>query len=199
MNCPLSSFAQGLKRVFEDPEEVATAERTLTTLKQIGSASAYASEFIRINSSIEWNNSALRYQFYSGLKDIIKDELCKLDRPESLAKLMEIAIQIDNRIHERRLEKRPNRPPMKTITTQIQAPSTFELVGRGPQPMDIDAARRKFKLLSEEEKQRRRMLNLCLYCGQPGHQAMSCPNKGRPIQVSSANKVQQENSFPKED
>ena len=194
-----SSFAQELKRVFGDPEEVATAERTLTTLKQIGSASAYASKFMRISSSVEWNDSALRYQFYSGLKDIIKDELCKLDRPESLAKLMEIAIRIDNRIHERRLEKGPSRPPMKTTTTQVPAPSTFQLVDRGPQPMDIDAARRKFKPLSEEEKQRRRMLNLCLYCGQPGHQAMSCPNKGRPTQVSSATTSQQENSFPKED
>ena len=102
---------------------------------------------MRIKSSIEWNDSALRYQFYSRLKDIIKDELCKLDRPESLAKLMEIAIRIDNRIHELRLEKGPRRPPMKTTTMQVPAPSTFQLVDREPQPMDIDAARRKFKFL----------------------------------------------------
>ena len=82
--CELStfnSFSQELKRVFGDPKEVAIAERTLTTLKKIGSASPPALEFMRISSTIEWNNSALRYQLYSGLKDIIKDDLCKLDRP----------------------------------------------------------------------------------------------------------------------
>ena len=80
---------------------------------------------MRIGSSVEWNNSALRHRFYSRLKDIIKDELRKLDRPEYLAKLMEIAIRIDNRIHEHRLEKGPSRPPMKTTTMQM--PSTLYL------------------------------------------------------------------------
>jgi hypothetical protein len=41
--------------------------------------------------------------------------------------------------------------------------------------MDLDTAR--FKPLSAQEKDRRRRLNLCLYCGEPNHMARQCPNK----------------------
>ena len=160
-----SSFAQELKRVFGDLEEVATTERTLTTLKQIGSTSAYASKFMRICSLVEWNDLTLWYQFCSGLKDEIEVELCKLNRPEALAKLMRVAIQIDNQMREQLLKKEPSRPPMQTTTTTIRATSSLKIGDKRPQPMDIDAARRIFKPLSEEEKkQRRTLLNLCLYC-----------------------------------
>ncbi|KAG0810082.1 hypothetical protein G6F16_008516 [Rhizopus arrhizus] len=47
-----------------------------------------------------------------------------------------------------------------------------------PEPMDIDAMFiRRFKPLSSKEKQRRRGLNLCMYCGDEGHSAPHCPKK----------------------
>jgi hypothetical protein len=41
--------------------------------------------------------------------------------------------------------------------------------------MDLGASRRKFTPLSQEEQDLRRINNLCLYCGQPGHRAAVCP------------------------
>ncbi|KAI8146048.1 hypothetical protein BJV82DRAFT_490996, partial [Fennellomyces sp. T-0311] len=44
--------------------------------------------------------------------------------------------------------------------------------------MDVDAAQtKKFAPLTKEEKDRRRKLGLCLYCGEAGHEAQSCPKK----------------------
>ncbi|KAI1144710.1 hypothetical protein F4825DRAFT_476928 [Nemania diffusa] len=44
--------------------------------------------------------------FYQGLKDEIKDELAKQDRPEEFADYVAMADRIDNRLFERRMEKR---------------------------------------------------------------------------------------------
>ena len=41
-------------------------------------------------------------QFYKGLKDSVKDDLIKEDRPDNLGEYMELAIRIDIRNYERR-------------------------------------------------------------------------------------------------
>jgi hypothetical protein len=47
--------------------------------------------------------------------------------------------------------------------------------------MEIDATKQALqsvsRKLTSEEKARRRALNLCLYCGNPGHIAMNCQVK----------------------
>ena len=45
-------------------------------------------------------------QFYKGLKDKVKDELVKEDRPDDFLDYIAIAVQIDNRLYERYIEKR---------------------------------------------------------------------------------------------
>ncbi|KAH6565804.1 hypothetical protein BASA62_007047 [Batrachochytrium salamandrivorans] len=46
---------------------------------------------------IEWNDSALRSQFYHGLSSEIKDALVHFDNPSSVSAAMDMAIRIDNR------------------------------------------------------------------------------------------------------
>lgn len=43
--------------------------------------------------------------------------------------------------------------------------------------MQIDGSRPRFKKLTDDEKQRRRKLGLCLYCGTAGHLANTCPTR----------------------
>jgi hypothetical protein len=101
---------------------------------------------------------------------------------------MELCIRIDNRLHDRRLEKQGPAPPRSALGRPgVRAmaapapPSAAQVVRQleSPhQPMDIDGARPRFRPLSPEERQQRWNLGLCMYCGQPGHIAISCPNKG---------------------
>jgi len=44
--------------------------------------------------------------FYQGLKDEVKDELAKQDRPDEFPNYVAIVVRIDNRLYERRIEKK---------------------------------------------------------------------------------------------
>ena len=45
-------------------------------------------------------------QYYRGLKDAVKDELIKEERPEALDEMISTAVKIDNRHYERALERK---------------------------------------------------------------------------------------------
>jgi hypothetical protein len=46
----------------------------LALLKQTSSVSDYATSFHRYSVTLGWNDQALRFHFYQGLKDHVKDE-----------------------------------------------------------------------------------------------------------------------------
>src|SRR5436190_22867619 len=97
----VNSYKWEITRVFRDIDEERTAERSLQNLRQRGAASQYAAEFQQHASRVDWNDGALTAQFYRGLKDPIKDEIAKSDRPLELNKMMNLAIKIDNQMFER--------------------------------------------------------------------------------------------------
>lgn len=66
------------------------------------------------------------------------------------------------------------RPTPVTTAVVVQAPSTA--TGTYTGPMDMSVTRGP---LSEQERVNRRAKGLCLYCGEPGHLARSCPNSKR--------------------
>lgn len=74
-------FCASIQSTFGDPDEVGTAERELFSLRQTASVASYASDFRRYAAITSWNDSALLAQFYRGLKDVVKDEIAKMDRP----------------------------------------------------------------------------------------------------------------------
>ncbi|KAH9271290.1 hypothetical protein BASA83_006617 [Batrachochytrium salamandrivorans] len=86
----------------------------------------YAAEFRQLTADIDWNDAALRSQFYSGLSSEIKDHLVHCESPVSLAAAMDQAIRIDNRIFERRQEQQYNprsfrrNQPLNTAVSRIQ-------------------------------------------------------------------------------
>lgn len=83
-----TDFKAQLFRSFGEPDMERSAEASLDSLKQRGSVSVYASEFIRYSSYTRWNDAAKIHQFRAGLKETVKDELARLDRIESLQDLI---------------------------------------------------------------------------------------------------------------
>lgn len=176
------AFVKALKRTYGAIDEVAGAERAISTLKQTHSASQYASDFQQLSSHLHWDDEALGFQFYTGLKENIKDELARDGRPNVLEDLIEKAVKIDNRIYERYLERKggstrtssnfqsnrtgfqkPDPPPQKP------APAYY-----GLQPMELDGTEPPRGPLTAAEKAHRLLHHLCLYCGKPGHGVKEC-------------------------
>ncbi|KAH9263096.1 hypothetical protein BASA83_013558 [Batrachochytrium salamandrivorans] len=114
-------------------------------------AAIYAAEFRQLTADIDWNDAAIRSQFYSGLSSEIKDHLVHCESPVSLAAAMDQAIPT-------------------FCSESLQLPSEPRLT---TDDMDIDFARRG--PLTSSERQQRFSQGLCLVCGKSGHLKATCP------------------------
>jgi hypothetical protein len=162
----VKGFKEGISKVYGDIDPDRTAERALQALQQQGSATKYTAEFQQHMHRTHWDDHALRAQYYKGLKDSVKDEMARSDKPDDLAEMIELAIKIDDRMYERKLEKKG-----QYHNTQHKKPNSQpQQKAYWPQPMELDATRWK-REPSKEERDRRRKNKLCYECGLPGHQA----------------------------
>jgi hypothetical protein len=165
-------FEDALKEAFGDPDETQSAERQLHQLKQKGPASDYAAKFRQVAAHLEWSDDPLMVAFYQGLRDDVKDELIKEDRPDSLAEYISTAVKIDDRLYERRQEKKKTSGngwrQFKTNTNAANAkakrryPSTS--YGHHAGPMEIDLA----------QKKPGKPKGKCYNCDKEGHFAREC-------------------------
>ena len=220
------TFTDALTVVYGDPNLEATAIREIRRLHQTGSAAEYAAKFESKKQYMHWNDQALRDQFYLNLKEELKDEIAPVGKPKTYLELKTLAIRLDARLFERRLERSnagastsrppPTRPanrsfawaaPSNTTTpsnasTAGPTPSVTPSTTPAPQsgglrvpshtadgtvPMELGAS--GLWQLTDLEKQRRRNLGLCGYCGESGHSTFRCPvapaSRYRPQPASS--------------
>lgn len=194
-------FVKELKIIFGDPDEIATAERLLRQLRQRGPASAYFADFRRLSAVLDWNDPALVSQAYTGLKSKLKDELARVGRPTTLTGLIDTATRLDNRIHERDLEREreaagPTAPTTPFSSTKAQstgrppAATSATIKTKAEHTSGDNTGTTRRGPLTDNEKERRRREGLCLYCASKDHVVNDCPvaaNRGsnRQARVSS--------------
>jgi hypothetical protein len=200
------TFKEALTVVYGDPNLEATAVREIRRLHQTGSAAEYAAKFESKKQFIPWNDEAFRDQFYLNLKEEIKDEIAPVGKPKTYLELKTLAIRLDARLYERRLERpstgatskppppklanrsftwtTPSTTPAPTPTPSlapaptVTAPPSGGLrvpshTADGTVPMELGAS--GFWQLTQAEKDRRKSLGLCGYCGEKGHSTEACP------------------------
>lgn len=170
-----AGFKKGLATTFGELDEERQAERALLAIRQKGSCTKYTAEFNRHVTKVSWGDSALRTQYYRGLKDSVKDDLIKEDKPETLKEQQDLAVKIDNRNYERSLER-------KGYYDQSFKRDKNSSKGQGRSehydPMELDVTERQE--LSPQEKERRKQEKLCFACGKAGHMSRNCKTSGRP-------------------
>lgn len=171
-------FLEEFQRSFGIVNEKLNNETQLLRLRQgKNSAAEYSANFRRLSCGSGFNEIALLGIFKEGLSEELKDALTTKDLPDQLSLYTAKVIELDNRIRDRESRRHPFRnhtllaprshlapPPGHSAVLPVEVPNGFV---------------RKFSPLTSEEKNRRRKMGLCLYCGEEGHIASDCPKKGK--------------------
>ncbi len=79
-------FVKELRTHFRpaNPTGVAEAELQHLTMSSGAHLSKYLVRFNTLASRVEWGDAALRFQFYDGLPEQLKDQIALLGKPDTL-------------------------------------------------------------------------------------------------------------------
>ena len=179
----LDEFMKEMKKVFDHPVAGREASKGLVTIRQgKRSVADYAVDFRTLAVEVGWDDAPLITLFEEGLNAEVKDDLTTKEIPDVLDEYIDLAIRVDNRIRERTRERsrvgasgtrsssgesRADPRPLPTTGHEATPPSTTPR----SEPMQLGRAK-----LSKEEREHRRKMGLCLYCGQGDHFLSSCPS-----------------------
>ena len=191
-------FILELKINFGSIDPIGDAEADLDNIamRENQKILKYNVEFNKLSARVRWGDSALRYKYYKGLPDRIKDVLAQNDKPRTLAELKGIAQSIDARYWERNREKTRNeKSSAKTSDSSKKAsqPSSSSNDKKSSSKDDNKASSSKTSSdkpavsdkigkdgkLTKVERQRRFDNNLCMFCGGVGHRAKDCPKSSK--------------------
>lgn len=123
-----------------------------------------------------WPDAALKGIFYQSLIDCIKNHLCAQPETTHFEELVNAALRLDIRLHERHAErshqnrKPPPNAPSLTLMSNAPSLSGLESPPNIPEePMQIGHSK-----LTAEERLKRKNEGLCFCCGNPGHLVTQC-------------------------
>ncbi|CCO37613.1 Retrotransposable element Tf2 155 kDa protein type 1 [Rhizoctonia solani AG-1 IB] len=139
---------------FNSEEDVVT----FLLVNMEGSASAWALPHL---ANMDWNDAALRAQFYKGLHWQVKQQLAQKEtQPQDLKELIAASTRIDNVRRELEVSRpsRENRPKTAAIATTSRPANT------GTPRVDSERLKSDPNYVSETERQRRRDEKLCIKC-----------------------------------
>ena len=174
---------------FNDPRARAQAVRSLRELKKSkSSAVTYSIKFRRLAPDTGFCEIALMDFFVNGLNEDVQDVLAMNDDPQSLEELINKSIKIDQRLFDRRTEKKGATKSIDSRSTKrfnryasysdnSSSSSSSLSSPSSPSPMDLDSAQVIKGPLSKAEKTRRRENGLCMYCVVKGHFLSKCPDR----------------------
>ena len=100
------NFCIYIKKIFGNQNEDKAIEKQFLILKQTQSAMVYGSRFKTLIYTIKSDDAAFASKFYEKLKNKIKDAMVAMDKPESLGKMINIAVKIDDRQYDRFVDKK---------------------------------------------------------------------------------------------
>ena len=181
-----AAFRNAFSNLYSDRNLRARNEDKLAHLEQMKSAAAYAAEFQSLIYPLNLDDSAKCLLFHKGLKPEVKDAIATVGRATTFTTLLDQAISIDQRKHQRALEekKNPKNTSSRSPMSKPGKPGSSNPAARPPPSLDSQPCGQKRSApkgpISNQEKSRRITEGLCLYCGESGHNRHDCPKKSKP-------------------
>ncbi|ROI36366.1 Retrotransposon-derived protein PEG10 [Anabarilius grahami] len=164
-----SAFISHFREVFGKPISDSSAGEKLYNLKQ-GSVSIYdyALQFRTLAAVSGWNEQALITTYRQGLEPRVRLHLAAYEDSIGLEKFIQLSIRCATRLHAR-FQEHQGQSLSNSLLCRFEPVSSPE---PAKEPMEVENSR-----LTPSERQRRLTLNLCLYCGTPGHVISKCPTR----------------------
>ncbi|ROL53801.1 Transposon Tf2-6 polyprotein [Anabarilius grahami] len=164
-----SSFTSHFREVFGKPISDSSAGEKLYNLKQ-GSMSIYdyALQFRTLAAVSGWNEQALITTYRQGLEPRVRLHLAAYEDNIGLEKFIQLSIRCATRMHAC-LQEHQGQSFSTSLLCRSEPVSSPEPAN---EPMEVENSR-----LTPTERNRRLTLNLCLYCGTPGHVISACPTR----------------------
>ncbi|QRW21228.1 Retrotransposable element Tf2 protein [Rhizoctonia solani] len=164
---------------FGNPDATRAAKQKITTLTQSSTCADYITKFRTLAMELDWNNAALRGQFACGLHWEVSRQIatCK-HRPQTLLKLQNAALVINNALHEERASHLPRDSKSSKQPNPARGTSTGQST-TGSKRLSNDP-----NFVSEEERNCCRAVGACIKCSKMGHKFAECPTgwKATPIE-----------------
>ena len=178
-----ASFRDLLKLTFGEADQSMLAASSISSLTQgQGSVTSFVTTFRQLAADLDWNDAALRDQFYLGLATPIKKLLINYATPTSLAALISLALECDNRLLAFRTlsnpRSNPSIPLVRNPKPVLNPPNPVSPTSPIPSPyspMELDAVSRSRGPLTPEDRKFRMDNRLCLICGSNAHLRALCP------------------------
>ena len=191
-------FETAISNLYSDRNLQAKNEDKLARLEQTKSAATYGAEFQSLVDPLDLGDRAKCLLFYKGLKSNVKDTIVTVGRATTFTDLLDQAISIDQRKHQRTLENKTSSSSSKSTFSRAPPPSaasTNQSNSRNPghtshPAAQVDPQPRGQKRphprgpLSDQEKAYRAAHGLCPYCGER-HTLDQCPNKPKKPKLES--------------
>lgn len=166
-----------------------TLENVKEEKRALTAASQFTAKFTEYAAKTGWDDKALRTMYYRGLKDNVKDELMRYGGDQStLSLLQRAAIDVDDKLYERSMEKRHNHQSYGrsgyatngwTGGQQRRDPDAMEIDNTQQRPTRREKGGRYKKGNNQAQGKKREGLK-CYNCQKTGHYARDC--RGRKVQ-----------------
>lgn len=159
------------KKLKEYPAGGKEVSIQLLELRQgCDTAANFAIKFCMLAAQYGWNEMALVVVFREGLNHELKADMVCRDTNVTLSQYISTAIRLDNlRCQHRFSASTPRSLPCCSM--EYYSPRE-----EAAKPMQLGRS-----CVSEGERECRVQLQLCFYCGQPGHRVFQCPKRLPPL------------------
>ena len=186
-----NNFKVTIRRIFEVFNEEQFVKRIIQHLKQHEFAFDYVARFQKYANIIDWNESILQTMYRRKLKKQVKNELMRDGRAcETLDELIEIFIDLDDKLYERAMKKKYDEEPrgrVKTYSSRLSSSytrgSNFDKERRVDEHVDIVSMKLNFTIRFNKGKNLKvkrgnmKKDKTCYSCDKSSHFAKNCRSR----------------------